>query len=289
MILLRLTVFALGLLFGFRADAQSVPLKIVAAESVYGDIVRQIGGSEVEVVSVLSNPGQNVHLFEPTPSVARAVATADLVVYNGADYDPWMMRLLANGRPGRKIVEVAKLAPADPSGNPHFWYAPNVIPAFADAVATVLRDRDPAHAALYLKNVVAFQESLKPIAQKIADIRERHAGQPVTATEPIFGYMAEALGLEMRNSAFQLAVMNETEPSAQGVAAFEADLRRHRVRVLIHNRQASGNLPDTMIEIAKQAGVPVVPVTESLPPGRTYQQWIMDQLLAVEAALDKTP
>ena len=62
---------------------------------------------------------------------------------------------------------------------------------------------------------------------------------PVTATEPVFGYMAAALGLQMRNQRFQLAVMNDTEPSAGDVAAFERDLKTHKVKVLFYNKQAS--------------------------------------------------
>ena len=55
---------------------------------------------------------------------------------------------------------------------------------------------------------------MKPIQAKIAELRGRLAGTPVTATEPIFGYMFEALGMRVRNRSFQLAVMNNTEPSA---------------------------------------------------------------------------
>src|SRR5215831_13765329 len=74
--------------------ARGEPLKMVAAESVYGDIARQIGGSDVKVMSVLANPNQDPHEFEPSASTARAIAAARLVIYNGADYDPWAAKLL---------------------------------------------------------------------------------------------------------------------------------------------------------------------------------------------------
>jgi hypothetical protein len=64
------------------------PIKIVAAENVYGDIAKQIGGPNVTVTSILSNPDQDPHLFEVSPSVARDVSAAGILIYNGIDYDP---------------------------------------------------------------------------------------------------------------------------------------------------------------------------------------------------------
>ena len=78
----------------FAADAK---IPVVAAENFYGDVVQQLGGDRVDVTSILSNPDQDPHLFEASPSVARALSTAALVIYNGVDYDPWMAKLLGTG------------------------------------------------------------------------------------------------------------------------------------------------------------------------------------------------
>ena len=72
----------------------------------------------------------------------------------------------------------------------------------------------------------------------------------MTATEPVFGPMAEALGLTMRNQRFQLAMMNDTEPSARDVAAFERDLKERKVKVLIYNSQVSEKLTERLRDIA---------------------------------------
>src|SRR4051794_15394800 len=83
-------------------------INIIAAENFYGDVARQIGGDSVSVTSILTNPGQDPHLFEVSPSVARLLSAAAIVVYNGADYDPWMARLLTVARsPDRKVIVVA--------------------------------------------------------------------------------------------------------------------------------------------------------------------------------------
>ena len=162
-------------------------------------------------------------------------------IYNGADYDPWMAKLLAAARsPNRTVIVVADLVRKKPGDNPHLWYDPPTMPAYAKALAAALSQRDPAHKAGYDQRLQAFLDWLQPLQAKIADIACQFAvGFPVTATEPVFGYMATALGFKMRNERFQLAVMNDTEPRASDVAAFEDDLRQHRVRMLFYNSQAT--------------------------------------------------
>ena len=130
-----------------------------------------------------------------------------------------------------------------------------------------------------------FCASLKPLNDKIAAIRAKYAGAPVTASEPVFGYMAGALGLQMRNERFQLAIMNDTEPSARDVAAFEQDLKDHKVRVLFYNKQASSKVVQHLVELARAAKIPVVGVTETAPPGMTYQDWMLSELNDTEKAL----
>jgi zinc/manganese transport system substrate-binding protein len=281
--------FALGGLLAALvavSAAHADPIGIVAAENFYGDIARQIGGPDVTVASILNNPDEDPHLFEVSPSVGRAVSAARIVIYSGIDYDPWMEKLLrAAGSANRTVVVVAQLMGRKPGDNPHIWYDPQTMPALARKLAGLLAGLDPAHKALYERRLVQFEESVKPIRAKIAALRRRCAGLPATATEPIFGYMFDALGMKVRNQRFQLAVMNNTEPSASDVAAFEGDLRGHKVRVLIYNSQATDPIADRMKKIASEAGVPVVGATETEPPGQDYQAWMMGELDAVDRAL----
>ena len=113
----------------------------------------------------------------------------------------------------------------------------------------------------------------------------RYAGTEVTVTEPVFGYMADALGLKMRNQRFQLAVMNNTEPRPSDVIAFENDVKTRKVKVLIYNSQTTGTASQRLLSIARESHVPVVGVTETEPPGLRYQDWIMQQLEALDKAL----
>ena len=264
------------------------PITIVAAENFYGDIAQQIGGPDVAVTSILSNPDQDPHLFEVSPSVGRAVSAARIVVYSGIDYDPWMEKLLSAARGSdRKTIVVAERTGHQTGDNPPVWYDQATIVAYAQALADALAATDPAHQAGYRQRLAAFQDSLKPIQARIAALKARLVGTPATATEPIFGYMFDALGMQVRNLPFQLAVMNNTEPSASDIAAFENDLKTHQVKLLIYNAQASDPTAERMEKLAKASHVPVVGATETEPPGKKYQAWMLSELDAVDRALPK--
>ncbi len=269
-----------------RTHAADGKIAVVAAENFYGDIARQIGGDRVAVISIMNNPDQDPHLFETTPGIVRQIAGAQIAVLNGADYDPWMEKLLsAAPQPNRKVIIAADLVHKKAGDNPHLWYNPATMPAVAEAVAAALSAADATHRNDYAARLTNFLGSLKPITDKIAAIRGKYAGAAVTASEPVFGYMAGALGLKMRNELFQLSIMNDTEPSARDVGAFEQDLKVQNVRVMFYNKQASNKAVQRLVDLARKAKIPLVGVTETTPPGLTYQNWMLTQLNDVEKAL----
>jgi len=268
------------------APALADPVKIVAAENFYGDVASQIGGDALAVISILSSPDQDPHLFEASAATARALADARIVIVNGVDYDPWMEKLLgAHKAPGRKEIVVAQLVGRKAGDNPHLWYDPDYVKAAAKALTADLAAIDPAHKADYDQGEAQFLDSLKPLDAKIADMRKTYAGQPVIASEPVFGYQAGLIGLKVHDEKFALAVMNNAEPSASEVAAFEDDLKGHKVKAMLYNAQASEPSVARLVQMAKDNGIPVVGVSETEPTGSNYQTWMLGQLDALDAAL----
>jgi zinc/manganese transport system substrate-binding protein len=280
-------VFVVGAAWAVAAQATAPgKIAIVAAENFYGNIAAQIGGDRVTVVSILNNPDQDPHLFETAPSVVRQIADARIIIVNGANYDSWMDKLMAAApRPDRTVISAAQLVNAKAGDNPHLWYAPATMPAVAKAIAATLTQADGAHAAQYGSRLQTVLTQLDRIAQRVAQLRARHDGKPITATEPVFGLMAGALGLTVRNERFQLAMMNDTEPSTKEVATFEDDLKNHKVKALIYNRQVSEKLTERLLAIAKKAKVPVVGVTETQPANTSFTDWMLGEMNALDKAL----
>jgi len=269
--------------FALSAGAQTpTPISIVAAENFYGDVAWQIAGSSAQVVSILSNPNQDPHEFQTDAKTAKAVADADIVIYSGIGYDDWMGKLLgAQGKPTRVVINVSSLIGAKDGDNPHIWYDPKTMPALAAKLGEIL------HAQAAAAN---FTASMAPELNKIAELKSKCAGMTVTATEPVFGYMAAALGFNMVNYQFQIAVMNDTEPSFQQTADYEKSLTSHAVKILFYNSQVTDPVTQRMQTLAKNNNIPIVGVTETQPlEAKSYQDWMLNELNGVEAALKQMP
>jgi zinc/manganese transport system substrate-binding protein len=281
----KLLTLVLFVSLGLAARADS--LQIVAAENFYGGVAQEIAGNGATVRSILTNPNQDPHEFTSNAGTAKSVADADVVIYSGISYDPWMDKLLGTrGKPDRVVIKVADLIGARDGDNPHIWYAPKTMPALGAKLVEVLSKINPDQASTYAGRLAAFNASMKPELDKIAAMKAATTGLEVTATEPVFGYMADALGFIMLNYDFQVKIMNDAEPTATQTAAFEQSLTSHTVKILFYNSQVTDPTTDRIQQIARAAKIPVVGVTETQPlDQKSYVEWMLHELDGVEAAL----
>jgi zinc/manganese transport system substrate-binding protein len=196
--------------------------------------------------------------------------------------------LSANSESDRASIVAADLVGKKPGDNPTSGTT-RTMPAVAKALADRLDVVDPANKPDYDANLQTLDATLQRIADKAAAITAKYAGAEVTATEQVFGYMAAALGLKMRNERFQLAVMNGTEPSAHDTAAMVGDLKGRKAKVFFYNSQVTDPLADRLLKIANAANIPVVGVSETQPAGKTFAEWMLSQLDATEKALAAPP
>jgi zinc/manganese transport system substrate-binding protein len=260
----------------------------IGVESQYADVLRQIGGPYIRVRALLNNPNTDPHAFEVSPSVAREVAGASLVVMNGLGYDAWIMRILAASPAAhRQVIDVRRLLGRSArTFNPHFWYDPRTMPALAAAAAHAFSVLDPAHAGYFQAQARRFSASLEAWDSALAAFRKDHGGTPVAVTEPVANALLEAAGCRILTPrALQLAVMNGTDPAPQDVAAQRTLLSTHQVRVLVYNQQVTDPLTASFLQLARAAHIPVVGVYETLPHGYHYQGWMQAELHALRAAV----
>ena len=138
------------------------------------------------------------------------------------------------------------------------------------------------------QNLRSFSQSLGRIRQKIAELKARWNGTPVGLTETIFLYQATPLGLSVLTPfEFQKAIAEGNDPPADTVVTAESQVKRKKIKVLIYNEQTVSPITTRLQDEAKAAGIPVVPVTETMPSALNYQNWMLSQLAALERALVK--
>lgn len=268
------------------AIAKAEPIKIVAAENFYGQVAEQIGGNGVQVTSILKNPQQDPHLFSSTPFTARAVAEANIIIYNGLDYDPWMNHLIRNNQThGQSQINMGELLQKKTGENPHIWYDPNTMAVLAKTLHDQLQKLAPADQQQFDENLSRFEQDYQQLTRQMAAFRQQFANTPIIATEPVFNEMAKALGLKMLGIGFQLSIMNDTEPSVSDTKQFEDLLTQRQVKVLIYNNQTADPITERMKNLAKQAGIPIVGVTETEPAGKNYFTWMSQAIDDLTQAL----
>ncbi len=269
------------------ASQTSATVKVVAAENFYGDVAKQLGGDHVSVTSILSDPNIDPHEYESDVQNAIAVSQADVVIENGLDYDTWMDKLLsASPNNNRTVIIGGQIAPHPLPDNPHVWYGVDNMPAIASAISDALKKSDPADAATFDANLQTFDNSLNPIQQKIAEIKNKFVGTPVGLTETIYLYQTQAAGLNVLTPLeFEKAIAEGNDPSAADVKTANDQINSRQAKVLIYNSQTVTPITTNLQNEAKQLNIPIVPVSETMLGNKNYQSWMLDQLNNLEQDL----
>jgi zinc/manganese transport system substrate-binding protein len=266
-------------------------INVVAAENFWGSIASQLAGSRAQVQSIIVNPAQDPHTYEPTAADARTLATAQLAIVNGIGYDPWAPQLLAaNPDPGRIVLTVGALFGLQQGDNPHRWYDPSDVEAVARTITADLDKLDPGARGYFSTRLHHFLTGdLARYHSLIAQIRARYAGVPVGASENIFALQAPALGLNLITPySFMKAISEGTEVTAQDTATTQRQITQRRIKVWVYNSQNSTPQIQQLNSLARQNHIPIVPITETLQPKTaSFEQWQVSQLEALARALHR--
>jgi zinc/manganese transport system substrate-binding protein len=274
---------------GAGSASGSGVVQVVAGENFWGDIATQLGGSRASVQSVVTDPNADPHEYESNTNDARAFATANLVILNGAGYDDWGQKLLqANPNQSRLVLDVSDLLGKKPGDNPHFWYDPDLVIKVADRITAEYRSIDSGDSSYFDQQRSAFTTSLQPYMHRLAEIKQKFSGEPVGATETIFAYLAYYLGLKLISPApFMQAVSEGNDPPADSVVTFQDQIAHRAIKVLVYNAQTATAVTTSLRIAAMRQSIPVVGVSETLQPlTASFQEWQDSQLIALENALD---
>ncbi|WP_285114813.1 zinc ABC transporter substrate-binding protein [Leifsonia sp. fls2-241-R2A-40a] len=286
------TVVALAGCSSSSAGSDDGTLRVVASTNVYGDIAGTIGGDAVRVTSLMSDPAQDPHSFEASAQNRLAVSKADVVIENGGGYDEFMQSLLKGEKNDSvsvlNVVDLSGVKPVDGELNEHVWYDLPTVQKLADALADALGKADPSQKATFDANAHAFIQKLSGLRDTEAKLKASYAGEGVAITEPVPLYMLEAIGLVNKTpEKFSAAIEEENDVSPVVLKDTLQLFSSHQVKLLAYNEQTTGAETERVLAAAKHAGVPVVPVTETLPSGEHYVGWMQANLDAIGEALGR--
>jgi zinc/manganese transport system substrate-binding protein len=261
---------------------------VVAAENFWGSLVSQLGGIDVQVKSIVTNPNADPHEYESSAADAEAIAKANYVIVNGAGYDQWALELIsASNTQGQKVLNVASLLGQGIGSNPHFWYNPYYVRIVVHQMYLDLVSLAPNDTSYFTQQYASLNASLAPYYAKINQIRAEFNGTEVASTESIFVYLANATGLDLVSPpAFMEAVSEGSDPPVQSVVQFEQQLQSGQVKVLVYNNQTVTPLTTSMKTLAAQNNVKVIGITETVyPPAASFQNWMIGELTDLLNAL----
>ncbi len=274
---------------GSSAFVRAGTIAVVAAENQYGNVAAQIGGSDVSVTSVESNPNTDPHSYEVSPDIAQEIGAAQVVIQNGIGYDDFMTRIeSASPNTSRRVLIVQNLLGLpDSTPNPHLWYDPATMPKVANALAADYSALQPSHASYFASNAATFIASLQPWLSALAAFKAQYGGTPVATTEPVADYLLTAAGADnLTPFRLQADVMNGVDPSPEDLTMQTALFTGHKVKVFVYNEQVTDTLTQSFITAAQTAHIPVIGVYETLPtPGFTYQSWMLAEVNALTSAV----
>lgn len=286
MVFRRALPLLLAALAGANGAVRAAPIQVVCAESVWCDVVRQVGGKAVITQALVVSPQVDPHDASPTPSMARAIASAQWLVVNGGGYDPWALKLAAaSDGAGRQTLDVSKIVGAAPDANTHFFDDPALVEQVAQRVTTLLRARPDADQAALDAQAKAFQSGVTAIEARMAAMRSDAKGRRVAMTEPVGARMLDRLGITIVNSRMAVAGMHRSEPPARDVATVEMALSHHDLAFLVMNPAVTSPAMARLADRAKAEQVPVVTLTETPPAGESWHGWYAGRLDRVQMAL----
>ena len=264
-------------------------VNVVASTNVYGDIVKTIGGPAVAVTSIIDNPEKDPHEYEADARTQLALSKAQLVIENGGGYDDFMDTLLSATDATPTLltaVEVAGLDTGAEGFNEHVWYDLPAMSQLTGRIADALAEIDPDGADAYAANAAELQHGIAVLVAREEQGRAAIDGAGVAVTEPVPGYLLDALGAQDRTPADFSEAIEEGRDVAPAVLRHTLGLfSTGQVRALVYNEQTSGPETEQVLHAARSAGIAVVPVTETLPDGEHYLSWMGGNLDAVVAAL----
>ncbi|WP_227370762.1 metal ABC transporter solute-binding protein, Zn/Mn family [Halomonas sp. M20] len=267
------SALALFLVLSLNMAQAAEPLRVVTSFSILADMTRQVGGEQVEITSLVA-PDSDIHAFSPSPTQARTLSQADVLIFNGLQLEGWLTRLIeASDYDGVRVTAsdgISALtgdARQDDHGHdhghgnghdqgeadPHAWLDVGRAQQYVVNIRDGLIEADPDNAKRYRDNAERYLDELETLDQ---DIRTSMAAIPeeqrvVVTGHLAFGYFADAYALRLLSPA---GLSTASAPSAAEMARLIDVIRDNQVPALFLENNAN---PGIIHQLAEETGLPI--------------------------------
>lgn len=260
-------------------------LTVLASTQVWADIAEAaLPGTEVHaIVGADADP----HSFEPSAADMARVETADIILVGGGGYDAWLYDPIIGDE---RIISAMDTVPHDHSShageehaeehgidNEHIWYSPEAVTEFTTELTEKVREISP-------ETTVAPDA----VTTAMAGLSERIAALPalrVAQTEPIADHLlADSPMTESTPSGYRATTLSEGEPTASDVAAFHKTIENGEIDLLIYNPQSASPVATSLRDLAQEAGIAIVEITETPETGEKFLDTFDAAVTALEQA-----
>lgn len=282
-------------------------ISVVTSTSAYGSIVEAIAGDRVEVTSLIDSVNQDPHSYEATVRDKLEVSKADVVIENGGGYDTFLHRLVEDtGVAHDQVLSAVEAAGMDGAhggeehghetgqghehgaGNEHVWYDLAAMSTLGERISAKLAELDPSNADAYKSNADRFSAGVDHLQEQLAGIEKTHGGEGVAITEPVPVHLLEEAGLANKTpDEFSQAIEEGHGVPPAVLQQMYQLLSRGKVQFLAYNAQTSGQQTEAVRQAARDAGVPVLSFTETLPQSSDYLAWMGANVDNIEQALNE--
>ena len=264
----RVIFAGVAILLGASAAGATERIKVVATFSVIGDIVANVAGDKVDLVTLVG-PAGDTELFKPSLADGKSVAEAKIVFMNDLndEFEPWLEPLLKQvkfsgakivvSRGAKTLTSIEERAPRNKSGeeeiDQHAWLDPKNGVIYVRNIAAALVKSDPANAADYRARADAYIKELQALdAWAKAEIAALPAAKRrFLSSHDLLQYLAKAYGITL------LSIngwTNNSEPSAAELARLAKQVRQERIHALFLDSITD---PRAMQQVAKETGASI--------------------------------
>jgi zinc/manganese transport system substrate-binding protein len=264
-------------------EPDSGKFQIVASTNVWGDIAKSVGGDLVEVTSIIDDANKDPHSYEATARDQLAVEKADLVIANGGGYDDFI-ETLSEAAGNKSMFRVSSAVTAVAwQENEHLWYSISAVGEVAYALAETFGSLDPNNSAAYLTNADKLVEGLTGVAGVYGEVRKYTEGFTYFGTEPLAAWLMQDLGFVNKTpEEFSEAIENETDVPPSVMKESLDLIKSGEIKYLVINSQTENSQVQMIIDAASEAGVRAVVLSEVLPEGTNYVEWMGNNLITLD-------